>query len=106
MYSFLYSININEMLTTSKVDLASIMCWYNEGQERENKKYRRQELELSDYVLKLEEFHCFMWDWKGQVGGDIDERIGKEVENFESSYLMASISSEVGSNVMCWNREG
>ena len=35
------------------------------------------------------------------MGGDIDEFIGKEIENFESSYLIASISSEVGSNVMC-----
>lgn len=94
------------MLTTSKVDLASIMCWYNERQERESEKYRRQELELRGYVLNLEEGHCFTWDWKGQVGGDIDEFFGKEVQNFESSYLMASISSEVGSNVMCWNREG
>lgn len=32
---------------------------------------------------------------------DIDEFTGEEVESFERSYLMASISSEVGSKVIC-----
>lgn len=51
--------------------------------------------------LGVQEDHCFMWDWEKNMDEDIDEFTGEEVESFERSYLMASISSEVGSKVIC-----